>query len=294
MNAIIPSNGGNALIPTNMEGAMRLAEMMARGRLVPSHLHSQPGDCLMVIEQAMRWGMSPFAVAQCTSVIQGKLMYEGKLVAAAVQTSGVLDGRLSYSFAGEGDARTITVRGMIRGEKEPREIEVRLKDAKTNNQQWTKQPDQQLVYYGTRAWARRHTPEVMLGVYSPEEFDPPQRDTFAGTTIDAEPVTRTQAQTDTARAIGDSLPPHSSGEAGGPIQAPKRTLRQFIDDTVAALEVAKTKDDVDRIVFTDEMDRARAMASNGNKERLEAAIMTAQTRTADDDFPGTVTREAAE
>ena len=42
--------------------------------------------CLVVIEQAMRWGMSPFAVAQCTSSIGGKLMYEGKLVAAAVES----------------------------------------------------------------------------------------------------------------------------------------------------------------------------------------------------------------
>jgi hypothetical protein len=50
---------------------------------------------------------------------------------------------------------------------------------------WIKQPDQQLVYAGTRVWARRHAPEVMLGVYAPEEFD--QAAPFAGTTLDAEP-----------------------------------------------------------------------------------------------------------
>jgi hypothetical protein len=38
---------------------------------------------------------------------------------------------------------------------------------------WQKQVDQQLMYHGTRVWARRHTPELMLGVYSPEEFDEP-------------------------------------------------------------------------------------------------------------------------
>ena len=36
------------------------------------------------------------------------------------------------------------------------------------------QPDQQLAYHGSRVWARRHAPELMLGVYSPEEFDEPQ------------------------------------------------------------------------------------------------------------------------
>jgi hypothetical protein len=38
---------------------------------------------------------------------------------------------------------------------------------------WQTQPDQQLMYHGVRVWARRHTPELMLGVYSPEEFDEP-------------------------------------------------------------------------------------------------------------------------
>ena len=68
----------------------------------------------MVIEQAMRWNMSPFAVAQCTSVINKKLMFEGKLVAAAVQSSGILSGRLSYTFAGDGNTQQFTVTGELK------------------------------------------------------------------------------------------------------------------------------------------------------------------------------------
>src|ERR1035437_9078031 len=91
-----PTGGG--LIPTNIDQAMRLADLMMRGKMIPQHLQGSPGDCLMVIEQAMRWGMSPFAVAQCTSVIQGRLMFEGKLVAAAVQSSGILASRFQYIY----------------------------------------------------------------------------------------------------------------------------------------------------------------------------------------------------
>lgn len=174
----------SALVPTDATGAFRLAEMMSTGKLVPTHLQRSPGDCLMVIEQAMRWGMSPFAVAQCTSVIQGKLMFEGKLVAAAIQSCGILADRFNYEFTGEGDRRVVTVSATIKGETKPRTIELALKDAKTTNGMWTKQPDQQLVYAGTRVWGRRHTPEVMLGVYSPEEMEP-NKDTFVGTTIEA-------------------------------------------------------------------------------------------------------------
>jgi hypothetical protein len=181
MNAIIPA-GNTALTPTSMESAIQLAEMMARGKLVPSHLHNSPGDCLMVIEASMRWQMSLFAVAQCTSVIQGKLMFEGKLVAAALNASGILSSRLDYDFSGKDAQRAVTVRGTLKGETKAREVTVFLADAKTSNGMWTKQPDQQLVYAGTRVWARRHAPEVMLGVYAPEEFD--QAAPFAGPTLE--------------------------------------------------------------------------------------------------------------
>ena len=166
--------GASALVPTDMNGAMRMAEMMANGRLVPQHLQKSPADCLMVIEQAMRWRMSPFAVAQSTSVIQGKLMFEGKLVAAALHSSGALASRLEYEYSGSGDDRVVKVSATLAGETVPRSVPVRLGDAKTNNKVWQTQPDQQLAYHGARVWARRFCPEVMLGVYSPEEMAPPE------------------------------------------------------------------------------------------------------------------------
>ncbi len=175
---------GAGLVPQSMDQAVRLAEMMAQGRLVPNHLQKSPGDCLMVIEQAMRWGMSPFAVAQSTSVIQGKLMFEGKLVAAALHSSGALSTRLNYEYTGEGDKRAVRVSATLAGETEPRFVDVRLADAKTTNGMWTKQPDQQLAYHGARVWARRYAPEVMLGVYAPEEMEPAPV-AYPGPTIEA-------------------------------------------------------------------------------------------------------------
>jgi hypothetical protein len=200
---------GNPMMPQSMDQAVRLAELMSHGKLVPNHLQKSPGDCLMVIEQAQRWGMSPFAVAQSTSVIQGKLMFEGKLVSAALHSSGLLQDRLNYRFEGEGDNRKVIAWATIRGESQPREVEVKLKDVKTNNGMWTKQPDQQLIYSANRIWGRRHAPEIMLGVYSPEEFEPATRSaepSYAGKTIDgvAEPAAATSA-TPAKRSVGEWL-----------------------------------------------------------------------------------------
>lgn len=169
MNAIVPVTHG--LVPGSMGEAMKLAEMMAGAKLVPAALQKSPADCLMVIQQAVRWQMDPFAVAQECSVIQGKLMHSGKLVAAVVNARGNLVERLSFAYEGQGDQRTIVVSGRLHGEAQARTVSVKLGDAKTNNRVWQSQPDQQLMYHGVRVWARRHTPELMLGVYSPEEFD---------------------------------------------------------------------------------------------------------------------------
>jgi hypothetical protein len=166
-----PPSGAAAMIPRNMRDAMEMANMMAKTGFLAKEIQNV-GGALFVMEQSMRWNMSPFAVAMETSFIQGKPMFSGKIVAAAVQGSGVLTGRLSYDYSGAGDDRTVTVRGTLRGEAEPREVAVRVRDARTQNKVWTTQTDQQLAYHGARVWARRHAPEVMLGVYSPEEFEP--------------------------------------------------------------------------------------------------------------------------
>jgi hypothetical protein len=155
-----------------MGEAIKLAELMATAKLVPQGLQKSPADCLMVVQQAVRWQMDPFAVAQECSVIQGKLMHTGKLVAAVVNARGNLTQRLSFEYSGDGDDRMIVVSGQLQGEPVPRTIEVVLKNARTQNKVWQTQPDQQLMYHGVRVWARRHTPELMLGVYSPEEFEP--------------------------------------------------------------------------------------------------------------------------
>jgi hypothetical protein len=160
------------LIPQGMDDAIRLAKAMSTIKELPKHLHDSVGTCLMVVDQALRWQMSPFAVAQESANIQGRMMYSGKLMAAAVESMGAIRGGFDYQFEGVGDDRTITVSAVRTGETEPRQMKIRLGDVKTNNEMWKKQPDQQLVYSGSRNWARRWTPAALLGAYSPEEFPP--------------------------------------------------------------------------------------------------------------------------
>jgi len=172
MNDIIVQNNQVALFDTaRFEHMQRVATAMAQAKLVPAHLQGSVADCLMVCQQADRWGMDPFAVAQATFVISGKLGYEGKLIAAVINSRARLSHRLSYELSGTGDNMKVVVSGQFEAEEDPRTVEATVGEARTDNKNWTKLPDQMLCYYGARKWGRRHAPELMLGVLSEDEIE---------------------------------------------------------------------------------------------------------------------------
>lgn len=155
----------------------RIANMMTQSGLAPVHLRSDEkynrvADCILVVNQALRWNSDPFAVAQHTFVTKGKLGYEGKLIAAMVNASPKLKENLDYEYSGEGMERQVVVTGQFKGSERVRTVSGTVKDWKTDNEFWKKNPDQMLAYRGAREWARRHMPEVLLGVNSEEEITP--------------------------------------------------------------------------------------------------------------------------
>ncbi len=163
------------------EHMFRIAKAMATATLIPDHLWKDKqgqlppeqvqGNCFLIVNQSVRWGLDPFAVAPETYSVSGKLGFQGKLIAAVVNTRAGLQGRLSYSFEGKGEDLTVTVSGTFQGEAEPRTAALSVKDAKTGNEMWRKDPEQKLIYSGVTKWARRHCPEVILGVLTDDDVE---------------------------------------------------------------------------------------------------------------------------
>jgi hypothetical protein len=160
------------------EHCYRIAEAMSRASLIPQHLkggtkEETAANCFLVVNQALRWHMDPFLIAPETYSIQGKLGYQGKLVAAVINTRAGLAEKLRYDFSGEKgtDNFTVTVSGRFEGEAKPRTVSVNVGQAKTQNQMWTKDPEQKLVYTGSIRWARRHKPEIIMGVVTDDDLD---------------------------------------------------------------------------------------------------------------------------
>lgn len=177
--AIFSAEGMNQLV--------RFAELMAQSKAtVPQHLAGKTADCLAVTMQAAQWGMNPFAVAQKTHVVNGTLGYEAQLVNAVVSSSSLLATRLNYRWDGDWSKvngktdksphLTVTVSATLKGESDPRELTISMAQAGVRNSPlWEQDPRQQLAYLCVKRWARLHAPDVLLGVYTPDELQETQQ-----------------------------------------------------------------------------------------------------------------------
>ncbi|EMM6718476.1 recombinase RecT [Klebsiella aerogenes] len=173
--------------PEGMDRLVRFATLMADSKAtVPQHLAGKPADCLAVTMQAAQWGMNPFAVAQKTHVVNGTLGYEAQLVNAVVSSSNLLATRLNYRWDGDwskvngksdkSPSLTVTVSAVLKGESEPRELTISMAQAGVRNSPlWEQDPRQQLAYLCVKRWARLHAPDVLLGVYTPDELQESQQ-----------------------------------------------------------------------------------------------------------------------
>jgi hypothetical protein len=172
------TGGTFSVAPQNMGELLEFAKLMAVSSFcVRPAFRGNPGACLGVALQAFRCGGDPFAWCNKAYITRNKageeqISYEAQLVHGVVNTSTVLQRRLRPVYEGEGTARRCRIVGFIKGESEPFEYlsppisQIAVK----NSPLWTADPDQQLFYYSSRAWARRHVPEILLGIYAPEDF----------------------------------------------------------------------------------------------------------------------------
>ena len=186
--------------PEGLNQLMKFAEVMAQSRVtVPAHLAGKPADCMAVAMQAAQWGMNPFAVAQKTHVVSGTLGYEAQLVNAVITTMSPTKDRINYEWFGpweqvigkfvektsqKGNAYIapawtlkdeagcgVKVWATMKGEENPRVLEILLSQAQVRNSTlWASEPKQQLAYLAVKRWSRLHCPDVIMGVYTPDEL----------------------------------------------------------------------------------------------------------------------------
>jgi hypothetical protein len=170
---------------SKMNQIIRVAEIMATGKTtIPEHLRNSPGDCMAVCLQAAQWKMNPMAVAQKTHLVSGRLGYEAQLVIAIVNTRAPIQGRLKFVWEGDwsnvngktskDENLAVTCAATFHGDTEPVTHRVSMAQAGVRNSPlWEHDPKMQLAYLCAKRWARLHCPDVILGVYTPDELEVP-------------------------------------------------------------------------------------------------------------------------
>ena len=161
----------------------RLAEMMAKGACtVPKHLQGNVGDCFAIIGQSLRWGMDPYAVAQKTHLVNGTLGYEAQLVIAVINNRAPIVDRIKFEYFGDwskvkakddkSDDVGVTCRATFKGDDHPTELSLTMAQVGhvRNSPLWAADPRQQLAYLAAKRFSRLHCPDVILGVYTPDEL----------------------------------------------------------------------------------------------------------------------------
>lgn len=280
-----------------------LSTVMANsGAFVPDHFRGKPDACMAVVMQAARWGMDPFAVAQKTHIVgnSGVLGYEAQLVNAVVTNMSPTKDRLHYEWFGEWEnivgrfvEKTSTkgnkyiapgwdlkdeagvgirVWATMKGESEPRELVLMLSQAQVRNSTlWASDPRQQLAYLAVKRWARLYCPDVILGVYSPDEVEERTereinpasgaRKTVQEITGEVEVTTSAQQSTQSIDTLADEF--RDRIEAAETIDA-ATTVGNDINDAKPALGTA---------LFTELKNKAtKRYHLVNNKNKVEAAI----------------------
>lgn len=176
LTSISQAAGGVSFIDAAQ--VMEFAKLMAvADKAVPKHLRANPGACLRIVFQAIEWRMSPWAVADKSYEVNDRIAYESQLIHAVIEARAPLQHRLECDYVGEYDEKEMAkstraciirgkfISGDVREYESPPYGKIRIK----NSPLWKDDPDQQLFYYASRAWARKWCPDVLMGIYSREE-----------------------------------------------------------------------------------------------------------------------------
>jgi len=166
------SVGQGALQFSNALDVMEFAKMMAvSGQAVRPDFRGNPGMCMAITFLAIEWRMSPFQIASKSYIVNDNLAFESQLIHAVIEARAPLQGRLRCEYEGEGPNLVCIVEGHFIGETHPHIYRSPvLSKVKKKSPLWVDDPEQQLWYYASRAWARKWAPDVLMGLYTPEEY----------------------------------------------------------------------------------------------------------------------------
>lgn len=282
MNALTQTHARNALEPSSMAEAMKVAELLAGSSMVPRDFQGKPANVLVAIQWGREIGLGTMQALQNIAVINNRPSLWGD-AAIAVCRGHPACASIREGVDGEGDARHGWCEAQRKGEA-PQRREFSVADAKRaglwgKSGPWQQYPDR-MLQMRARGFALRDVfPDALRGVVLAEEAqDEPEEPRFVPNTA-----------TDPLRGVMPWAPVYVDA-AGKRHQA--RDVATWAADwmkRIGGAEKAGRLEDL-RAALERNADAIRDVAERDAEAAagVDAAARAALTPPADD-FPGVVT-----
>jgi hypothetical protein len=279
MNAIVKTNPATAgLRPQSFADLVQFANLAAKSSMVPPAYKGQPESIVLAVQMGDELGLAPMQSLQNISVINGRPAVWGDAVLGLCRQSAVCRD-IVETMGGEGD-RLVATCTAIRVGAEPIVRSFSVEDAKKaglwgKSGPWQQYPKRMLQMRARGFAVRDAFPDVLRGLITAEEAaDIPARDTFRGTTLDADPPAP-----DASRVM-QPLP--VAAKAAQPKPA-KPTVTQWLDALALELAACEGSEEVDEVLARADIQAAQDKLRNGAADRLRDMIQTAIARTSGDE-----------
>ena len=194
------NNSGLAL--RSLDDVERLAKIACTSGLVA---HRRPEAAAVVLLTGRELGLAPMASLRGIYEVSGRPVLAADMMVAVVRRSGHCE---SWRVV-ESTPHTCTITTLRRGESEPESVTWTAEDAKRagcGGQTWQRFPRQMLAHRAAAELARGVYPDVLLGLYTPDELGGVDEVEDNAPVVVAPPVARLDAATLNALGVEQREP----------------------------------------------------------------------------------------
>jgi hypothetical protein len=162
-----------AIIPRSLPEVQSLAEVLAKSDLLPAALKGKVPDVIVQILAGQELGLAPMASIRGVHVVDGKPILSADTMVALVRGSGLCE----YFICVEDTSTLQTYETKRNGDPQPQRMTFTMDDAKRAavhmKDNWRLYPRSMLKARAKAMLARDVYPDVLAGVYDPDEIQVP-------------------------------------------------------------------------------------------------------------------------
>ncbi len=157
--------------PRNLAEAKELATTLSAARTLPEALQQKPADVMAIVMAGAELGLAPMQSIRALVLIKGKPTLSADAMGALVKSRREV---CSWLRLVESSAAVATYETLRNGDPGPTRLSFTIEQARTaglNGDNWKRFPDAMLRARALSALCRAVYPDLLLGVYDPDELD---------------------------------------------------------------------------------------------------------------------------